>query len=134
MLHPGRPLSFQAYLGTWRRTGLRRRYLVGNDRANLLFVLGGPDLLIGGGGHDDLLGSGGDDELRGGSRADDLAGGKDDDVLRPGRGCDRVFGHDGRDTLYPRDGDRDRGFGGPGADRGRIDSGLDVVSSVESFF
>jgi hypothetical protein len=45
-----------------------------------------------------------------------------------------VYGDRGSDTLYTRDGERDRVFGGPGDDRGRVDRGLDRIRSIATFF
>lgn len=128
--------------------------LRGDARSNELVGRGGADSLIGGVGSDFVFGGDGTDTLRGGSgRFDLLLGGRGNDTLsggdgedelngnagadtvRGGDGRDRIGGGRGRDTLFARDGLRDRFVrGGPGADRARIDQGLDTPVDIESLF
>jgi hypothetical protein len=86
--------------------------LVGSARRNVICGLGGADVLVGRGG-DDVL-----------------SGGPGNDYLRPGAGRDRVLGGSGNDFAGARDGRADRIFGGPGADRARVDRRLDLMRSV----
>jgi phosphodiesterase/alkaline phosphatase D-like protein len=86
--------------------------LVGTPRRNVICGLGGADVLVGRGG-DDIL-----------------SGGPGSDVLRPGLGRDRVFGDGGSDLVEARDARSDAVYGGPGADRARVDRSLDVTRSL----
>jgi phosphodiesterase/alkaline phosphatase D-like protein len=91
----------------------------------------GPDRLVGTGRRDVLCGLGGADQLVGRGGADVVAGGPGNDNLRPGGGRDRARGGSGNDFVGARDGRADRIFGGPGADRARVDRRLDLRRSVE---
>ena len=51
-------------------------------------------------------------------------------MLRPGAGRDKAFGDGGNDLIEARDGRRDVLYGGPGADRARVDRRLDVTHSL----
>ena len=73
-------------------------------------------------------------EMRGGNGADLLVGGPGRDLLEPGDGQDRGSGGRGRDTFRARDGFPDILRGGKGADSARVDFGLDVTRSIETFF
>ncbi len=97
--------------------------LVGDDKDNRLFGLGGNDILEGLSGNDVLVGEAGDDTLRGGSGDDNLDGGDGNDRLFGESGRDSLFGGSGDDTLESgtRDGAApdvvgDTLFGGDGAD------------------
>ena len=77
-----------------------------------------------------ICGLGGADVLVGGGGDDVLSGGPGNDYLRPGAGRDRALGDSGNDFVGARDGKVDRIYGGPGADRARVDRRLDVTRSV----
>ena len=81
-----------------------------------------------------LWGGGGADKLFGRAGADRLWGRAWDDLLVGGGGSDRLHGNDGDDRLRARDGVRDFVAGGAGADKARVDRGLDVIRSIETFF
>jgi Ca2+-binding RTX toxin-like protein len=91
-------------------------WLVGSGYANKIEGWGGHDMLVGHGGNDRLVGLGGRD------------------ILRAGHGRDHVYGGRGSDTLRTRDGEHDRGSGGPGDDRGRVDRRRDRIRSLETSF
>jgi Ca2+-binding RTX toxin-like protein len=115
------------------------RYEFGGEGDDVLDVPGAGELL-GGPGNDKLtggtylFGGGGADVLRGEGGPDLLDGSWGKDVLVGGPGRDQLNGGRSDDTLRARDGLRDRVYGGPGVDRGRIDRGLDFVSGIETFF
>jgi len=90
----------------------------------------GPDRLVGTSRRDVICGLGGDDVLVGRGGDDVLAGGPGNDYLLPGPGRDLVLGQAGNDFAGARDGRADRLFGGPGADRARVDPRLDVTRSL----
>lgn len=90
----------------------------------------GPDRLVGKRRRDVICGLGGADVLVGGGGDDVLSGGPGNDYLRPGAGRDRALGDSGNDFVGARDGKVDRIYGGPGADRARVDRRLDVTRSV----
>lgn len=90
----------------------------------------GRDRLVGTRRRDVICGLGGDDVLVGREGDDVLAGGPGADYLAPGAGRDRILGGSGNDFVGARDGRADRVFGGPGADRARVDRRLDVTQSV----
>lgn len=90
----------------------------------------GPDRLVGSGRRDVICGLGGSDVLVGRGGDDILVGGPGNDYLVPGAGRDRALGDAGNDFVGARDGRADRIFGGPGADRARVDRRLDVTQSV----
>jgi Ca2+-binding RTX toxin-like protein len=79
-----------------------------NGSSNILYGMGGDDLINGGTAADQLFGGNGDDSLVG------LEG---DDVIYGGAGADRLAGGDGNDQLY----------GGAGADRFEGDAGFDFA-------
>ena len=110
----------------------------------------GGDVLIAGEGDDRLFGGNGDDQLYGRDGADRLVGGRHDDTLEADDGSDVALGGRGSDSLYGTEGDDilrggrgnehcmwsrdneagDSVFGGPGIDRGSVDS-ADVEGSLE---
>jgi hypothetical protein len=90
----------------------------------------GPERLVGTRHRDVICGLGGADVLVGGGGDDVLSGGPGNDYVRPGAGRDRALGDSGNDFIGARDGNRDRVFGGRGADRARVDRRLDVTRSV----
>jgi hypothetical protein len=90
----------------------------------------GPERLVGTRHRDVICGLGGADVLVGGGGDDVLSGGPGNDYVRPGAGRDRALGDSGNDFIGARDGNRDRAFGGRGADRARVDRRLDVTRSV----
>jgi phosphodiesterase/alkaline phosphatase D-like protein len=90
----------------------------------------GRDRLVGTRRRDVICGLGGDDVLVGREGDDVLLGGSGADYLAPGAGRDRVVAGSGNDFVGARDGRADRVFGGPGADRARVDRRLDVTQSV----
>jgi phosphodiesterase/alkaline phosphatase D-like protein len=90
----------------------------------------GPDRLVGTRRGDVICGLGGDDVLVGRAGNDVLVGGPGADYLAAGAGRDRVLAGPGNDFVGVRDGRADRVFGGPGADRARVDRRLDVTQSV----
>jgi Ca2+-binding RTX toxin-like protein len=55
------------------------------------------------------------------------------DTVNGGGGRDVLLGGAGRDTLLARDGVRDTGNGGPGADRARADR-ADALKSIAKRF
>ena len=87
----------------------------------------GPDRLVGTGRRDVICGLGGADVLVGRGGDDVLSGGPGNDYLLPGTGRDRALGDAGNDFVGARDGHADRIFGGPGADRARVDPRLDTT-------
>ena len=90
----------------------------------------GRDRLVGTRQRDVICGLGGDDVLVGREGDDVLLGGSGADYLAPGAGRDRVVAGPGNDFVGARDGRADRVYGGPGADRARVDRRLDVTQSV----
>ena len=90
----------------------------------------GRDRLVGTPRRDVICGLGGGDVLVGREGDDVLVGGPGADYLAPGAGRDRVIGGSGNDFVSARDGMADKVFGGPGADRARVDRRLDVTQSV----
>ncbi len=103
------------------RGRLLRCTIVGTNGPDRLFGTGRRDVICGLGGADVLVARGGDDIL---------SGGPGNDYLVPGPGRDRALGDAGNDFVGARDGRADRIFGGPGADRARIDPRLDGTRSV----
>jgi Ca2+-binding RTX toxin-like protein len=81
-----------------------------------------------------IIGGQGADTLSGNSHANLLRGGSGRDTLSGGDGRDTLSGQAGRDIFRARDGLRDVLKGGSGADRARVDPGLDVRSSIELLF
>ena len=90
----------------------------------------GDDVLTGTPGDDVICSLRGNDRLRGLGGHDVLLGGDGNDVLVGGAGDDWLFGAFGNDRIYARDGESDVVNGGPGADRGFIDT-VDRVSEIE---
>ena len=99
--------------------------------------------VIGGAGNDSITGDGhanklygrwGKDLIRGWGGADYISGDDGSDVVGGGSGRDYIRGGGGNDELWSLDGLKDRVIGDSGTDRAHRDYGLDVVSSVESFF
>ncbi len=90
----------------------------------------GPDRLVGTGRRNVICGLGGSDVLVGRGGDDVVSGGPGNDYLLPGPGRDRVLGGAGNDFVGARDGRADRIFGGPGADRARVDPRLDITRSA----
>lgn len=91
-------------------------YLAGSPlQSNVLFGLGGADILQGGAGADTALGGIGNDQLLGLGGADLLQGEDGDDTVAGGEGSDRLYGGAGRDSLAGEAGD-DRAYGGAGND------------------
>jgi hypothetical protein len=116
--------------------------LVGTPGRDVFYGLGGNDVIHGFGGNDVIYGDAGADKLYGGPGNDTIEGGKGNDLvqgdggadrLTGGKGKDRVLGGKGADTLNTKDRNRDLVKGGPGRDRGRVDTRLDSVTGVESF-
>lgn len=109
--------------------------LIGDENANSLGGLEGPDIIRGGPGADRLYGGAqtrhGADRLYGGPGNDLLRGENGNDLLDGGRGWDRLLGGPGFDLLRSRDGERDIVSGQRGFDRARVDRGLDDVRGVE---
>lgn len=64
--------------------------LIGDDRDNVIYGLGGADFLSGGGGNDYLSGGDNDDALNGGAGNDILDGGNGSDSFVGGEGIDTV--------------------------------------------
>jgi hypothetical protein len=95
--------------------------IVGTNRPDRLVGTRRRDVICGLGGADVLVGMGGDDLL---------VGGPGNDYLQPGTGRDRVVAGAGNDFVAARDGAADRCFGGPGADRARVDPRLDTTQSI----
>ncbi|GAB3663126.1 peroxidase family protein [Ramlibacter alkalitolerans] len=82
--------------------------LVGDDRYERIYGLGGDDqlfgmgasdVLVGGLGNDVISGGDGDDTLDGGAGNDTLVGGDGDDILDGGLGNDTIDGGAGNDTI-----------------------------------
>jgi Ca2+-binding RTX toxin-like protein len=96
--------------------------LVGGDGPDVLVGGPGDDALDGRDGRDDLRGSTGGDTLDGGGGRDTLRGGVGDDMLNSGLYLDW-------DPANDPESDRDRVFGGPGADAIETGSGADSVSA-----
>jgi Ca2+-binding RTX toxin-like protein len=94
----------------------------------------GNDVLRGTRAPDSIMGGAGDDILRGAGREDLLAAGPGDDRLFGDQGRDRLRGGEGQDRLFARDHQRDHVNGGPGSDSARVDVGLDVTRSIQTFF
>ncbi len=115
-------------------------FLAGSALApNVLFGLGGDDILQGGaaadtvyGGaeHDQLLGFSGADELYGEDGNDTLAAGADNDRLYGGAGNDSLTGEAGEDLAYGG-AESDRLFGGAGNDRLYGGAGVDTLAGAE---
>jgi Ca2+-binding RTX toxin-like protein len=103
------------------RGRLLRCTIVGTNGPDRLYGTGRRDVICGLGGADVLVARGGDDIL---------SGGPGNDYLVPGPGRDRALGDAGNDFVGARDGRADRIFGGPGADRARVDPRLDGTRSV----
>lgn len=110
----------------------------GNDR---IFGGGGNDVIEGGPGNDRiegwagkdrLFGNDGNDFLKGEGKNDLLKGGAGDDTLHGGKGYDRLFGNRHNDLLLANDGMADKLNGGRGSDTARVDSGLDIWTSIET--
>jgi hypothetical protein len=95
--------------------------IVGTNRPDRLVGTRRRDVICGLGGADVLVGLGGDDLI---------VGGPGNDYLRPGAGRDRVVAGAGNDFTTARDGAADRCYGGPGADRARVDRRLDTTQSI----
>jgi Ca2+-binding RTX toxin-like protein len=98
-------------------------------------ILGGrgDDLMLGNGGNDTLYGAVGADDMNGGDGNDVLYGMLDGDFLTGGDGNDILRGGEGPDAFIADDGQTDALHGGDGCDaaNGRVDSGIDVLSSIE---
>lgn len=109
--------------------------LSGDSNANRLDGFVGSDVLYGRGGDDTLAEEwccpGGKDRIIGGQGNDRIRGGGGDDLIRGGLGKDVLRGQKGSDRLAASDGIRDRVDGGPGFDKARIDSGLDIFQAIE---
>jgi dipeptidyl aminopeptidase/acylaminoacyl peptidase len=90
----------------------------------------GDDVLTGTQGDDVICGLRGNDRLRGLGGHDVLLGGDGDDILVGGAGADWLFGAFGDDRIYARDGEPDVVNGGPGVNRGWLDT-VDAVSEIE---
>ena len=95
--------------------GAKGDRLIGRNFEDTLFGNQGNDTLSGGYGADTLSGNGGKDAVFGGSHNDSLNGGRGADQLYGGAGSDLLEGAKGGDTLYGGD-YNDSLFGGQGAD------------------
>lgn len=102
---------------------------------DIIFGLGGNDLInagagndvaYGGDGNDIVTGNIGDDTLYGDAGDDLIKGGPGDDLAFGGIGNDRIFGNDGNDTLNGDEGD-DTLYGEDGRDIIRGGAGDDVA-------
>ena len=105
--------------------------LIGDERANDLYGVGGDDRILGRGGGDRLFGFAGADRLDGGFGNDDVVGGSGDDVLRGGHGRDRMYGESGDDRLLARDRTHDRLSGHTGQDCAIFDRNVDWLRNIE---
>ncbi len=111
--------------------------------SQVLFGLGGDDVLNGGSGNDFLFGGEGDDQLFGGEGDDYLYGGAGNDYLDGGSGQNHLYGGEGNDILVYSSGNAvmDGGAGIDflvGADRNTLDTlfnGPDAnpIQNVEVF-
>lgn len=108
-----------------------RDRLIGSQRDDVGFGLGGPDLMnlrggddtaFGGPGDDRIFGVAGDDYMKGGVGDDYLDGGNKDDTVIGGRGDDTVIGGRGNDVLRGGAGHDDYEF-----DPSRAGEGVDKV-------
>ncbi|PLS21644.1 M10 family metallopeptidase C-terminal domain-containing protein [Neptunicoccus cionae] len=95
--------------------GAKGDRLIGRNVEDTLFGNQGNDTLSGGDGADTLSGNGGKDALYGGYHSDSVNGGRGADQLYGGAGLDVLEGAQGGDTLYGED-YNDSLFGGRGAD------------------
>jgi Tol biopolymer transport system component len=95
-----------------------------------IYGTAGDDVLVGTAGADVICGLGGGDTIIGKRGADVLLGGAGADTLRGGLARDRLFGGPGSDTLFADDNREDIVDGGPGNDRARVDTALDVTRSL----
>jgi|GEM_PF-265352 len=90
--------------------------ICGGNGGDLIIAGGGDDSADGGNGDDVVNGQGGADSLIGGNGGDLLSGGEGNDSLDGGSGGDVLFGESGDDTLTGGSG-ADLFSGGPGSDR-----------------
>lgn len=116
--------------------------LIGHGGNDTLQGLGGPDTLQGGQGSDELLAGRGQDLIFGGQSDDNAFGGRGNDTIFAGAGNDtlhaglgdnQLFAGDGDDQLFARNGLADTVDGGAGINQAQIDSGLDSVTSIQTF-
>ncbi|MEL6938948.1 MAG: hypothetical protein AAFO84_07120 [Cyanobacteria bacterium J06598_1] len=116
----------------WVNSFLGNDVVYGNDSNEIIYGGIGSDTLYGGKGNDQLVGGNGGpdnkdkdaffrDKLYGGDGKDLLYGQGGSDLLYGNKGDDIIFGGRGNDFIYGTDDkqtrDRDRLFGGEGADR-----------------
>ena len=87
------------YLGTNGNENTDTTKLVGTDVGDLMFGLGGVDILEGGLGNDILGGGAGNDRLFGGVGTDELYGGDGNDILQGGDNGDKFDGGAGINTI-----------------------------------
>jgi Ca2+-binding RTX toxin-like protein len=92
----------------------------------------GPDLLAGTAGADVICGYGGNDTITAKGGNDVVRGGAGTDTIYGDYGRDYLYGNRGNDRIYARDSQQDHVFGGRGYDNARVDTPLDIVSSIES--
>ena len=93
------------YLGTNGNDNTDTTKLVGTDVGDLMFGLGGDDILEGGLGNDILGGGAGNDRLFGGAGTDELYGGAGNDFLQGGGNGDKFDGGAGINTISYRGSD-----------------------------
>jgi hypothetical protein len=75
------------------------RTILGSEGPDVLSVVSGAGVLLGGGGVDSLTGGSGNDALYGHAGQDTLIGGAGDDLLVGGEGADRLTGGVGSDVF-----------------------------------
>lgn len=103
--------------------------LFGGDGNDVIYGIGGHDLLAGGNGDDELYGNSGNDEIYGNDGTDKLEGHSGNDKLYGGNGTDDLNGGSGDDQLWGGGGN-DTLAGGSGIDTLYGDSGNDTLSGA----
>ncbi|OGV97211.1 hypothetical protein A2W24_04265 [Microgenomates group bacterium RBG_16_45_19] len=98
----------------------------GTVENDLIFGLGGHDILDASGGNDCVVGGDGNDYLDPEDGHDIVLGGNGNDKIKGGSGDDWLYGHDGDDLISGGTGN-DHLYGGPGQDFLNGDSGDDQV-------
>jgi Ca2+-binding RTX toxin-like protein len=99
---------------------------------DLVFGLGGDDVINSLDKHDHVLGGRGNDTLDAGEGRDLVLGGPGDDEITGGPHPDAIRAGDGNDTVFALDGSRDRVHCGPGVDSYTADAQDRIAPDCEN--
>jgi len=133
-------ITITGTMGAYVDAGAGNDYIQGGDGNDTITSGAGKDRALGGLGDDRLNGNGGHDQLFGGAGKDRLYGGDGNDTLDGGSSTDRLWGNAGNnvyygqggdDYLYARNGSADTLYGQAGTDHAQIDTGIDVINTIE---